>query len=645
MSAIAGLWRFDGKPDAEAGCARMLASQEIYGPHDAGLWDGGSVALGRRLFCTLPEDAHDLQPLGSRDGRLILVADVRLDNRAELGAEFDIAPAEAALLPDSAFIMRSWERWKESAFNHLVGDYAFALWDKDRRRLILARDPMSARPLHYHRGHGFFAFSSMPKGLHALPEIPYAPDEERAAEFLALMPEYGPRSFFKDISRVEGGDWIEVTAAGLTVHRHWEPRRETLSRPSGDHVEALREQLDRAVAARLRRTGSAVGTQLSAGLDSAGVAATAARLLAPSGERITAFTSAHREGYDGTAPPGRIIDETRLAGATAACYANMDHVVVRPDGSGLIDELDRDFFLFERPVLNACNQLWLRAIYAQAQRRGIDVMLTGTMGNFTISYAGRELLPELVERGNWLRLLHQWRSQTKGGRVGWRGLLAASFGPWVPPRLWLALQRFDKGTEIGVNRYSALSPERLESLNLAVRARERGLDLAYRPSRDGFSARLLGLRRVDMGNVNKGVLAGWGVDLRDPTSDRRLVEFCLSLPGEAFVEGGRPRSLALRGLADRLPEEVLAEKRKGLQAADWHEAMSASRDRMRKEVERLCKVPAAVRTLDLTRMRRLIEEWPSDGWHLRQAETDYRLALLRGTVSGHFLRRASRSNA
>ncbi|HEX8526354.1 asparagine synthetase B family protein, partial [Allosphingosinicella sp.] len=526
-----------------------------------------------------------------------------------------------------------------------IGDYAFALWDKDRRRLILARDPMSARPLHYHRGRGFFAFASMPKGLHALPEIPYAPDEERAAEFLALMPEYGPRSFFRDISRVEGGQWVEVTPAGFAVRRHWEPRRETLRRSSGDHVEALREQLDRAVAARLRRVDGPIGTQLSAGLDSAGVAATAARLLAPRGETIAAFTSAPREGYHGPAPPGRIIDESGLAGATAASYPNMDHVVVRPDGSGLVDELDRDFFLFERPVLNACNQLWLRAIYAEAQRRKIGVMLTGTMGNFTISYAGRELLPELAGSGRWLGLLRQWRAQTRSGRVGWRGLLAATFGPWIPARLWLALQRFDKGSEIGVDRYSALSSERLDSLDLEARARERGLDLAYRPSRDGFSARLLGLRRVDMGNVNKGVLAGWGVDLRDPTSDRRLVEFCLSLPGEAFVQDGLPRSLALRGLADRLPPEVIAEKRKGLQAADWHEAIAASRERLREEIERIGEVPAAARALDLARMRRLIDEWPSDGWHLRQAETDYRLALLRGVVSGHFLRRASRSNA
>ncbi len=81
MSAIAGMWRFDGKPGTVGDCARMLAAQQIYGPHDGRQWSDGPLAMGRRLFRTLPEDANDRQPLQGRDGRLVLVADVRLDNR------------------------------------------------------------------------------------------------------------------------------------------------------------------------------------------------------------------------------------------------------------------------------------------------------------------------------------------------------------------------------------------------------------------------------------------------------------------------------------------------------------------------------------------------------------------------------------
>jgi asparagine synthase (glutamine-hydrolysing) len=186
MSAIAGLWRFDGKADAAAGCARMLASQQIYGPHDGRQWSDGALAMGRRLFRTLPEDVHDRQPLHGGGGRLTLVADVRLDNREELGSDLGITAGAAERLSDAAILLSALERWG-GALDRLVGEFAFALWDAGTETLLLARDFASRRPLYFHRGDGFFAFASMPKGLHALPDIPYAPDEEAVAEFVALL--------------------------------------------------------------------------------------------------------------------------------------------------------------------------------------------------------------------------------------------------------------------------------------------------------------------------------------------------------------------------------------------------------------------------------------------------------------------------
>ena len=196
MTAIAGLWRFDGRPDAAAGCTRMLAAQELYGRHHVAQWSNGSVALGRRLMRTLPEDVFDRQPLMGGEGRYVLVADVRLDNRYELAEILRIPSSRAQMLCDAAILLAAIERWEEACVEHLVGDYAFALWDDKHRRMFLARDPLGQQPLHYHRGHNFFAFASMPKGLHALPDVPYAADEERIAEFLALMPEAGTKAFF-----------------------------------------------------------------------------------------------------------------------------------------------------------------------------------------------------------------------------------------------------------------------------------------------------------------------------------------------------------------------------------------------------------------------------------------------------------------
>ena len=350
MTALAGLWHFDGRPDAAQNCARMLAAQEVYGRHDGAQWSDGDVALGRRLMRVLPEDDFDRQPLIGGGGRYVLVADTRLDNREDLAAALGISPQQARTLCDASILLAALERWGESCLDHLVGDYAFAFWDGTRRRLLLARDPLGQRPLHYHRSKRLFAFASMPKGLHALSEVPYAPNEERIAECLALMPETGSQSFFHGVERVQPGHVVLITSDGLSSRRHWQPSasRLQLRRPE-DYSEKLRALLDQAVKCRLRGTGD-VGVYLSGGLDSGAVAATAARLLANSDRRIVALTGVPREGYDGPVPRNRIINEGPLAAATAALYPNIDHVVVPNQGGSPLSNLDRSFFLYDRPL-------------------------------------------------------------------------------------------------------------------------------------------------------------------------------------------------------------------------------------------------------------------------------------------------------
>jgi asparagine synthase (glutamine-hydrolysing) len=137
-----------------------------------------------------------------------------------------------------------------------------------------------------------------------------------------------------------------------------------------------------------------------------------------------------------------------------------------------------------------------------------------------------------------------------------------------------------------------------------------------------------------LGITRKGTLADGGIDVRDPTADRRLIEFCLSVPTEQFFRNGVPRALARAALADRVPAEVLNERRRGLQAVDWHEGMTAARSQILEEIARLEQNGPAVRALDLPHMRRLAENWPAQGWHREDIVEQYRLALLRGISVG-----------
>lgn len=640
MTALAGYWHHSGASGVRQACARMLSGQSVYGQEDNS-WSDGAIALGRRIYRRLPQDRYDLGPVAGAHNATVLAADLRLDNREELADALGMGATELARRSDAAVLLAVLDRWGDAALDRLVGDFAFAAWFAREERLLLVRDPVGNRPLHYHRGKGFFAFASMPKGLHALPDVPYALNAERVADFLALSHSVGTASFFKGIERVEAGHAVTVTRDGVSARRYWNPSLAPLSLRSGDYVEAAREALDRAVRARLRGAEAGVGAHLSGGLDSAGVTATAARLLAGSGERLTAYTAVPAKGSRTFVPHGRFGDEAALAATTAALHPHIEHVLVETPGRSPLDDLDRHFFLNDRPRLNLCNALWLDAIQDEAKRRREGILLTAQYGNLTLSYAGQHLLPELLASGQLLRLTQAaWTSIRRGTPA--RSVAAAALGPFLPRGLWARIaERLGRN---GPRQYSAINTDAAADPQLHARAAGEGLDLAWQPRRRSAQVRLADLRRFDSGIANKASLAGWGLDIRDPFTDRRLIELCLRIPTPEFMRGGEMRSLARRVLADRLPGDVLGETRRGYQCADWPDVLLRARDGIAGEVERSAGLASASATIDFGALRGRLEAWPEE-WTDETLIAPYRFGMLRAVSAAHFIRKVEGANS
>ncbi len=632
MTAIAGTWRLDGRPDAATCVGRMLDAQAIYGT-DGAAWSRGDVALGRRIHRLLPEDSFDHGPALSPGGDLVGVADARLDNRVELLDALGASSTGRGELSDTAVLLAAFRRWKEAAFARLAGDFACAIWDRRGRRLVLARDCVGNRPLHYHHAAGLFAFASMPRGLHALDEIPSAPDLDYAAESLSLLAPYGPRTFFKGVEAVRSAHAVIFTPSGVAEHCYWRPARPNGARLSAnDYVEGVRHHLETAVRAQLRGAGGRIASQLSAGLDSSAVTATAARVVP--GDAIIALTAVPRSRHDLPGPRGLLLDEGPLAAATAALYPNIEHVISPSEGRSPFDALSLAPAVFDRPLPGLYNLVWLERLCVAARERGARVMLTGDMGNATISYAGIERLPELARAGRWRTLLAELGALVRERRARPLGALALALQPLTPATPWQALARA-RGQTADLSFYAPLRRDVIRRLDLRRRASEGRRVLA-----DGYETRMRLIALSDLGAHRKGYLAAWGVDQRDPTSDRRLIEFCLAAPIDQFLRDGVPRSLARRAFADRLPAELLAARHRGWQAADWFEGLTAGRAQAADAVERIAASAAAAAVLDVEALRERLRNWPTN-WTDIRVVLAYREGLIRAIAVGDFLRWAA----
>lgn len=635
MSAIAGLIRLDGTAPDRATLQRMQAVLAPYGVDAQRQWREGPAGLLHCLLRITPEDSLDQQPRLDPERRCVVLFDGRLDNRRELAAELGLGSAELALLADVDLVQRACLRWADAAPEHLLGSFAYACWWPAQRRLELVRDAMGGRPLVWFQGHGFFAFASLPKGLFCIPGVPREICQASLAERLALLPMSGGQTLFKDIRSVERGQLLSLQGERLERRQYYrlDPRRELRLGSDDEYLEAFSEILERSVASCLRAAGP-LATQLSSGFDSGTVTALAARQLARSGQRLTAFTAVPREGFDGPAPKGQHADEGPGARAVAARFANIEHVLIRANQRAPLDVLRARTEAMDCMPMYAVNCLWLDAIEADAQRRGVRVLLNANVGNMTISHTGLTYLAELFGKGRWR---DWWRELTAcRRRHPLARLLRLSVEPHLPLPLW-RLQARLSDTQLHLEKRSALHSRWRQGTHLEARAKALDWFLERPRWKDSRQMRAAVLSR---GNAAETAIAAnlRGLELRDPTADRRLVEFCLSIPEDQYLRDGQTRWLLRRLVGDLLPPEVLNAQSRGYQAADWYETLGAALPDLHEEVQRLMSHAGAAEMLDLQGMRASLENWPAAGWERKAVTEEYRARLMRGLAVGGFIR-------
>ena len=557
MSGIAGIFYLDGRPAEQETIDKMVGAMKHRGPDGIHTWREGAVALGHCMLHTTPESLHDTLPMESRDGNLVLTADARIDNREELMRILDLRPDRDRPVTDCDLIMAAYQKWREDCPKRLVGAFAFAMWDKRNQRLLCARDHFGVKPLfwHHHAG-GVVAFASEIEALFAGTGLEKRPNDLQAAAFVAGLPEVPSTTFYEGINEVLARHMVRATPEAVESTGYWDfDQPEVLRLGSDDaYVAAFQEVFDEAVRCRMRSIDG-MGTELSGGLDSSSIAGVACQIHQDP-PPVHSFTNVY--------PDFPTCDEWAYVNLLRRPGLELHKVEEAPQTgypsrlAGVLKDIQQPF---GAPNIAGCKERYTTA------RRHARVLLSGHGGDETIS-TGWGRLKELAAARSYVDLWRECYPLAQsydeatapalflgylrvygGGRL--RTLL--TYGRHARRRVFSRWNRKPKDKEAGLlaeqwQAHPALEEHRQQyhALHSSNKTTERDTHYAIVSSH----ARTSGFNTLGQ------LSATCAIELRFPMWDRRIVEFCLSLPAEQKLRRGQGRFILRQSMAGVLPDEV-----------------------------------------------------------------------------------------
>lgn len=549
MSAIAGVYRLDGYPVEKNDLDHMSDSLAHRGCDGKGIWFDGPVGLVSRLFQTTPESHSEKLPRFDSEAGLAITADARLDNRGELIAALGLSTDRT--WTDSALILEAYRKWGEGCPERLLGAFAFVIWDTQEQELFCARDHMGVKPFYYHHRRGnAFAFGSEIKALFCLKDIPRQLNETRVADYLLPILEDHEITLYRDVLRLPAAHSLTVSPKGIAIRRYWslDPDREIRLKSDDEYTEAFREIFTEAVRCRLRG-GVTIGSTLSGGLDSSSVACMARQLLAEEGtQELHTFSAV----FDVV----RESDEREYIQA-ALDQGGLQSHFVHPDRLSPFVDIDRIQWHLDGAT-QAPNMFIHWEIYRSANEAGCRIILDGLDGDTTVSH-GIPFLCELFRKGHWVRLAREARLlgktfSSQPAKIVWRRAIK----PMIPTPV-RRLRRLVRG-ETGALQTTnpVLHPDFIRRIDLMERERVqlKGRLKAYRSVREEHYVRLTSALLPFVMELADHATAAFRLEARYPFFDKRLIEFCLALPGGQRLKDGLTRHILRRGLKGTLPEKI-----------------------------------------------------------------------------------------
>ncbi len=568
MCGIAGIFHCGTpKPVDPVRVARMSDALAHRGPDGSGVWTEAGVGLGHRRLSVIDLEGSP-QPMLSSDGRAVVAFNGEIYNFRELRAELEGHGAKFRTDGDTEVILAAWQRWGVDCLQHLHGMFVIALYDLNRKELLLARDRLGVKPLFTAKlSDGSLAFASELKGILAHPLLRRQADPLAVEDYMAWGYVPDQRSILKGVEKLPAGHFrlLKHGQSAAPARQWWDVSFEDRKKgSSADRSAELLHHLREGVTSRMT-ADVPLGAFLSGGVDSSSVVA-----LMSEASRDPVKTCSI--GFDVAS-----LDETSYAQRVAERFATEHHA--RTVGSDDFQHIDRLVGMFDEPFADASALPTWRV--CQLARENVTVALSGDGADEAFAGYRRQLfhareeqaravLPQFLRgpvfgalgrvwpKADWapqyLRAKSTFQSLAQDGASGYARALSV-----VPPELRDALFTDRMASELG--GYRAEVP--LIELMRDAPARS-GLDRAqYADLKFWLPGDIL--TKVDRTSMDVSLEA------REPLLDHRLIEFAATLPQRDRIRGKQGKWLLKKTMERFLPSDILYRPKQGFVTpiSDW----------------------------------------------------------------------------
>jgi asparagine synthase (glutamine-hydrolysing) len=563
MCGISGFMYFDGAPTSNATIRAMSDEQQHRGPDQSGIFTRPGIALGHRRLSII-DLSSGKQPLCNEDGTVWISFNGEIYNYTELRKELE-GSHRFVTRSDTETIVHLYESHPDTFVSRLRGMFAFALWDQNKRTLILARDRVGKKPLYYYLDDDKIVFASEIKSILKHPNLDAAIDEYAVSDYLSLGYIPAPRSIYRSICKLRPGHWLRVSNGKVEEMRYWDLSfRQHENHSEEKWGELLQDELQTAVKIRLM-SEVPLGGFLSGGVDSSGVVALMGDLL---DEPVKTATIGFAEEK---------FDESRFARQVSE-YLKTDHHerVVTPQSTDVIEKLS---WHYDEPF--ADSSALPTYFVSQVAREKVTVALSGDGGDENFAGYNRYLM-DLQEN----RVRKYVPSPIRKALFGPLGAIYPKMD-WAPRCVRAKSTLQSLGCDPVEGYFESMSTfrryEKSSIMSHDLHSRLGGYDTAdvFRGHYDRADSDdpLSRIQYVDVNTyltddiltkVDRASMAN-SLEVRCPLLDHKVMELSASMPSSLKLKGAVGKYIFKKTLEKKLPGEIIYRNKMGFAVplASW----------------------------------------------------------------------------